>query len=379
MVRPKEGARRRGKVGLIALVSAWVLLAAVVGGGLAWVFYLHPEAQQAESPEIAEPAVPEASAPEVQAPEVQAPEVQAPEAPVREAATAEAPSPPKPAAVTPEAPPVVPAETAAAEQPAATAEDLSAKLRKPSGEEALPAWRRYAEAFDIRDTQPRIAVVITGLGLNEKATGLAIRKLPPAFTLSFTPYADDLERWIALARVEGHEVMLDLPMEPIDFPQSDPGPLALMTQAGNKQNLERLNEILGRGSSYVGVAGILGSRFAGSAPDMKTLLRALKTKGLIYLDNGSAPENLGVELAASLEVALVQNDRFLDTSQANAEAVLARLAQVESIALTRGQALAMASPYPLSIEQLAVWANSLKEKGLTLAPVTALLRRPGPA
>ena len=364
MVRSKEGARRGGKAGLIALAFAWVVLFAVVGAGLTWVFYLHPDAQVAEAPEAAEPEAP-------------APEVQASEAPPAEAPPSEAKAPeaPAPAAATPapaaEAPP---AETAAA-----TPEDLSAKLRKPSEAESLPAWRRFSEAFDIRDTRPRIAVVVTGLGLSERATDLAVRKLPPAFTLSFTPYADGLERWIALARVEGHEVMLDLPMEPIDFPQSDPGPLALMTQAGNKQNLERLNRILGRGSSYIGVAGILGSRFAGSAPDMKTLLRALKTKGLIYLDNGSAPENAGIELAASLGVALVRNDRFLDSSQANAEAIRARLAQVERIALTRGQAVAMASPYPLSIEQLAAWADGLEARGLTLAPVTALLRRPGPA
>lgn len=369
MVRSKEGARRGGKAGLIALASAWVFLFAVVGGGITWVFFLHPDAQVAEAPEAAEPEAPEVQASEASPAEALPTEAQAPQS-----QAAEAPAPAEPAAPAP----AEPVETVTPAAPA-TAEDLSAKLQKPSEAESLPAWRRFAEAFDIRDSRPRIAVVVTGLGLSERATELAVRKLPPAFTLSFTPYADDLERWITMARVEGHEVMLDLPMEPIDFPQSDPGPLALMTQAGNKQNLERLNRILGRGSSYVGVAGILGSRFAGSKPDMKTLLRALKTKGLIYLDNGSAPENAGVELAASLGVALVRNDRFLDSSQANAEAIRARLAQIERIALTRGQALAMASPYPLSIEQLVAWADGLEARGLTLAPVTALLRRPGPA
>src|SRR3546814_2917386 len=61
----------------------------------------------------------------------------------------------------------------------------------------------------MEDKRPRIAVVLTGLGLSDSATAAAIEELPSAVTLSFSPYARDLERWIALARARGHEVMLD--------------------------------------------------------------------------------------------------------------------------------------------------------------------------
>lgn len=350
MVQSQDATPAGGKRGLYALVAAWVLLFAVIASGLVWVFYLHPDAQtaeqDAEEPGLESPAEPPAPTPEA-------------EGTAETATVAKAPSEPPSKAE-------------------ASAEELSAKLQRPAAETA-PAWRRFAAAFDGRDQRPRIAVVVTGLGLNAKTTETAVRKLPPEITLSFTPYAEDLSRWITLARVEGHEVMLDLPMEPADFPRSDPGPLALMTEIDDRENLRRLDQVLGRGSSYIGVAAMLGSRFSASAPDMRILLRALKTKGLLYLDNGSSKESVSDTLAASLGAVSLSSDRRIDDSQSSAAVIRARLTQVEQLARTRGQAVAMASPYPLSIEELLAWAQALEQRGFTLAPVSALAPQPGPA
>ncbi|MDJ0945719.1 MAG: divergent polysaccharide deacetylase family protein [Kiloniellales bacterium] len=349
MARLQDDAPPGGKGGLAALIAAWIVLFALVGAGFAWVFYLHPEARRDHRAEQAE----EKDAP--------------------------APGVPRPAAgeTAAGAPPAAPPAPRAEAEP--SPEELKKRLQKQGSGKGPPTWRRFAAAFDRKDPRPRIAIVITGLGLDGAATQRAVQSLPAAVTLSFTPYASDLNRWIAVARVDGHEVMLDLPMEPLDFPRSDPGPLALMTGAGDRENLERLNDILGRGSNYIGVAAALGSRFAASEPDMRILLRALKTKGLIYLDNASARDSIAAELAASLGTAWVVNDRLLDDNQASDAVIRARLAEVESLALARGQAVAIARPYPQAVEQLARWARDLGARGFALAPVSALVPQPGPA
>lgn len=73
----------------------------------------------------------------------------------------------------------------------------------------------------------RIAIVVMGLGLSAKATQAAISSLPPAVTVGLLPYASDAPRWLSAARAAGHEVVLQVPMEPFDFPDSDPGPHTL--------------------------------------------------------------------------------------------------------------------------------------------------------
>ncbi len=355
MARPQDDAPPGGKGSLAALLAAWFLLFALIGGGFAWIFYLHPDArsdQQADRGE--ETPQPAPSGP----------------AAGDTAAAVEAPFPPASADQ---------AETQTPSEPSPSPEELTERLRSQGTAQAPPAWRRFAAAFDRKDPRPRIAIVITGLGLDSEATQRTVQSLPAAVTLSFTPYADDLNRWIAVARVDGHEVMLDLPLEPLDFPRSDPGPLALMTGAGDRENLEKLNDILGRGSSYIGVAATLGSRFAASEPDMRILLRALKTKGLIYLDNASTRDSIAAELAASLGTAWVVNDRTLDDNQASDAVIQARLAEVEGLALARGQAIAIARPYPQAVEQLARWAQGLGARGFALAPVSALVAQPDPA
>ena len=373
MARPQDDAPPSGKGGFVALLAAWLLLFALIGGGFAWVFYLHPDARSDQQAERAE----EAPAPE---PSGAAGENGATAGGDAPAAAPAAPPEPGPVSEPLAAPqPGSPSEVSSGTGPAPTPEELSERLQKPRTGQAPPTWRKFAAAFDRKDPRPRIAVVITGLGLDGEATQRTVQSLPAAFTLSFTPYADDLNRWIAVARVDGHEVMLDLPLEPLDFPRKDPGPLALMTGAEDRENLEKLNDILGRGSSYIGVAAALGSRFAASEPDMRILLRALKTKGLIYLDNASSKDSIAAELAASLGTAWVVNDRLLDDNQASDAVIRARLAEIEGLALARGQAIAIARPYPKAVEQLARWARGLGERGFALAPVSALVPQPDPA
>src|SRR5690242_15302334 len=83
----------------------------------------------------------------------------------------------------------------------------------------------YARRFDSTDPRPRIAIVVSGLGIGEAITQSAIDKLPPGITLSFTPYGPQgLQSSVSAARAAGHEVLLELPMEPFDFPSNDPGP-----------------------------------------------------------------------------------------------------------------------------------------------------------
>ncbi len=242
----------------------------------------------------------------------------------------------------------------------------------PPAPEQLAYWERYRQPFNMADPRPRIAVVLSGLGLSDSATELAINKLPPAITLSFSPYARGLEQWIALARARGHEVMLDLPMEPSTFPNEDPGPQGLLTGLSEEDNLDRLDWVLSRGSAYVGVAGAMGSRFTTSRRAMEPILREVKNRGLIFLDRRTAEQSLVPQIAREIGLVSAINNRSVDERQASRVAIDARLAQIERIALSEGFAVAMAQPYPVTLERLAEWATELTGRGFVIAPISAL-------
>ena len=241
-----------------------------------------------------------------------------------------------------------------------------------------PPWQRYAAPLQDLPSGPKVAVVLMGLGLDRAATEAAIDQLPASISLSFSPYAPDLGDWVQRARQRGHEVLLDLPMEPETFPEEDPGPQALLTMLTEEQNLARLEWILGRAEEIVGLTAALGSRFLAAPDYLRPVLDAMQRNGYLFVDNGTSTAGKVAPLAAELGLVWLASHRFLDRPVTDRRGIDARMIQVERKALTEGHALALAQPYPATIEQLAEWADSLDKNGFALLPVTALARL-GPA
>jgi hypothetical protein len=115
-----------------------------------------------------------------------------------------------------------------------------------------PAWLRFAIAapVDLRD-QPAVAIVIDDLGPDRARTARVIA-LAPAVTLSFLAYSDDLPRLTETARRAGHEMIVHVPMEPVNA-QIDMGPNGLATHQTKEEVLRRLKWDLGRFDGYVGI------------------------------------------------------------------------------------------------------------------------------
>ncbi|MBS0528368.1 MAG: divergent polysaccharide deacetylase family protein, partial [Proteobacteria bacterium] len=116
--------------------------------------------------------------------------------------------------------------------------------------DGLKPFKAYAMGTDAERaraaTMPVIAVVIGGLGVGAAKTTDAIMKLPPAVTLAFTPYGSDPAKLVERARAQHHEILLQVPMEPYDYPDNDPGPQTLLTSLGTEQNIDRLHWHLSR-------------------------------------------------------------------------------------------------------------------------------------
>ena len=230
-------------------------------------------------------------------------------------------------------------------------------------------FQAYAKPF--RDTgAPKAALVIGGLGLNAKTTRQAIQDLPAEITLSFVPYADGLQGWIDLARANGHEVLLEAPMEPLDYPQNDPGPYTLMAQDPPQETIKRLELLLSRATGYFAVTNYLGGRFVASDSAMALFAGAMHKRGLGFVDDGSAASRGGAEPRASAERVI---DQDLDGGSIDQQ-----LQALEASAQQHGKALASGFAYPVTLQEVQRWAAGLPAKGVVLAPASAVMTRRAP-
>ncbi|WP_291836889.1 divergent polysaccharide deacetylase family protein, partial [Brevundimonas sp.] len=217
--------------------------------------------------------------------------------------------------------------------------------------------------------RPRVAVVVGGLGLNAVTTRAAIERLPAEVTLSFVPYAEGLQGWIDLARAQGHEVMIEIPMEPSGYPSNDPGPYTLLSSADAADVTAKMNWLLSRATGYFAVTNYLGDRFQTSDEGMNAFMGMLRARGLAFIDDGSMSRKPGAWARASA-------NRVIDEEQTPAS-IVGQLNALEALAKARGQAMGTGFSYPVTVEAVARWTAGLEARGLQLAPASAMTQRPG--
>jgi polysaccharide deacetylase 2 family uncharacterized protein YibQ len=235
-------------------------------------------------------------------------------------------------------------------------------------------WQTYARPFFHDDKRPRVALVVASLGISPNATVKAIEGLPGAVTLAFSPTAAQLGVWVDQARRLGHEVMLDLPMEPVEFPRVDPGPNTMLVALDADHNVQRLLTSLGRVTGYVGVTSLTGSRFTGAVDSIRPVLAEVNKRGLIFLDSRANPRSMATREATKLGLPRALSDGFIDRIPSRG-AIDAELRSLEEAAQIDGAAVGIAMPYPVTLERLSDWIKGLEGKGIVLSPISALVNK----
>lgn len=200
-------------------------------------------------------------------------------------------------------------------------------------------------------------------------------KLPGAVTFAFTPYGGNVEQLATRARGEGREFLLQLPMEPFDYPDNDPGPQTLLTTLDANHNIDRLHWLMSRFGGYVGIANYMGARFMASEKALAPVMKEAGKRGLLVVDDGSSPRSTAPQVAAANSLAFAKADVTLDTVPSSADVDRA-LGRLERIARERGTAVGVASALPVAIDRIARWAKAAESRGILLVPISAIANRP---
>ncbi len=244
----------------------------------------------------------------------------------------------------------------------------------PMAAENLKPFTVYAADADRAKAakMPTVSIVVGGLGVGAAKTTEAIMKLPGAVTLAFTPYGADPGKLAERARAQRHEILLQIPMEPYDYPDNDPGPQTLLATLGPEENLDRLFWHLGRLQGYAGIANFMGARFVATDAAMGPIIREAAKRGLSYFDDGSAPRSVAAALAGGQAMPFAKGDVSIDAVPTSAE-IDRQLAKLEALAKERGFAVGTASALPISIDRIGAWIKTLDARGIMLVPLTTAM------
>jgi polysaccharide deacetylase 2 family uncharacterized protein YibQ len=233
-------------------------------------------------------------------------------------------------------------------------------------------WARNAIPFQDDRSRPLIVIVIDDMGL-DRPRSRRVLDLPAPLTLSYLPYARELQDQAQAARGRGHELMLHLPMEPMSS-GVDPGPNALLTTLADEAIRRRTSAALDSFSGYVAVNNHMGSRFTTWRPGVETALKLMQARGLAWLDSRTHAQSVGGLVAEELGMPHVDRHVFLDDVDST-DNVRQQLAETERVARRQGVAIAIGHPHDATITALAEWLPGLRGKGFIQGPVSAAIKR----
>jgi polysaccharide deacetylase 2 family uncharacterized protein YibQ len=219
----------------------------------------------------------------------------------------------------------------------------------------------------------RIAIVVGGLGLSQTGTQRALQQLPPSVTLAFAATGNSLQRWMQEARRAGHEILLQVPLEPFDYPANDPGSATLLTANSAKDNIGRLHDAMGRITNYTGVMNYQGGRFLSDMKALEPVLRDIGKRGLLFLDDGSSAQSKTGPIAEAVNLPHSFANLTLDGQLQTAE-ILKKLDELERIADRQGAAIGVASAFDESVAAIKQWSEEASQRGIEIVGVSALSR-----
>ncbi len=242
-----------------------------------------------------------------------------------------------------------------------------------AGKDGTLPWKYYARPYTPREGRPIVAIVLTNLGLSRPMTEEAL-KLPHDITLSFSPYASDARNWAKRARGEGYESMIDLPLEPANFPISDPGPYGLLTSLEPAETSSRLHWILSRYPGFVGTLASLDEKMTVNISAMRNVLTELTARGVVFIYRKTAQNAELANFIRTQNLLAIGADAVLD-DEITPDAITQQLDALAEIARTQGYAIGLARSYPPTQRALELWMEELDKKGVDVVPLSAVAKK----
>jgi polysaccharide deacetylase 2 family uncharacterized protein YibQ len=157
-------------------------------------------------------------------------------------------------------------------------------------------------------------------------------------TFSVLPFLSETEEYAELLNRNGFEIMLHIPMEPISYPEDDPGPNALFTVDSKQEVLKKLELMVAQNPYAKGANNHMGSEATQDAELMRWTLELLKKDNLFFIDSVTTPQSYAYKIARELDVPAAKRDVFLD-NDSSFGSINAQFEHLKEIAKAHGTAI----------------------------------------
>lgn len=217
-----------------------------------------------------------------------------------------------------------------------------------------------------------IAIIIDDLG-NQLAAGRRIIALPAPLTCAVMPHTTYGARLAREAHAAGKEVMLHLPMQPMEMERvAGPGEINLENSVLQLRRIVATD--LRSVPHVVGVNNHMGSLITRHPGHMRWLMDALVAHGdLFFIDSVTTPASVAYTAALESGVPAARRHVFLDNDPSQ-EQIAAQFERLKREARARGYAIGIGHPYSNTLDFLEQALPALQaDTQFRLVPVSRIV------
>lgn len=230
----------------------------------------------------------------------------------------------------------------------------------------------YAASFSpVASGQATVSLILLGVGQFPDLTQQALEQLPPEITFAISPLSPHSKEWAEKAHLKQHEILVTLGLQPDNYPSNDPGPNTLLTGLDWEKNLRRFIWSLEQVPMAVGVTHDTGDYFTTKEASLRPIIQEVRRSGLFFLDTLLSPDSLVSEISKEEQSPYAVTYYFCSE---NPFLVERNLRNLESLAQQKGHVIAVAVLTPVLLQKLVEWSKDIKEKNISLLPITALFK-----
>lgn len=234
-------------------------------------------------------------------------------------------------------------------------------------------FKAYRKDEPSASTVKSVALIIGGLGINRNLTQRAIDTLPANVTLSFAAHTPDLQSWIDKARINGHEVLLEIPMESRSSNPDEPGADYMLSATDPEKNSENLDWLLSRAQGYFGVINYNGDAFLTRTDAAAPALARFSSSGLAFVTDGAFSTPSLPALSESVSLPFKSGFGLIDP-EPQTERIETELSRLASESNLEDTPIGVGFAYPETLASVNRWIDDLPDQSIRLVPASAALK-----
>ena len=216
---------------------------------------------------------------------------------------------------------------------------------------------------------PLVAIIIDDIGYHRR-NARTLARLDNNITFAVLPFSPHGEELAVELHSMGNQIMLHLPMEPVEYPHVDSGPGSLLTDMNPDELISQLKKDLDAIPYIVGVNNHMGSKLTPMSSKMNQIFTILKKRDLFFIDSITSGKTKCASSASLLKINFGQRDVFIDNIQ-ESEYIMGQIKQLIRKAKKNGSAIGIAHPYGATAETLKKNMPWIKKK-VQLVPASTL-------